>query len=103
MSRSSTPTSTPCAKRWRRVSADACQRQGNAAARTSGEINEARAFLAWLADENFTYLGARDYTFAMDADGRLAAEEPLVDEASGLGILRDPAATCSRAAPSRPC
>ena len=27
----------------------------------------------------------------MDANGRLAAEEPLVDEASGLGILRDPA------------
>ncbi len=59
--------------------------------RTSGEINEARAFLAWLADENFTYLGARDYTFALDRDGRLAAEEPVVDEASGLGILSDPA------------
>jgi glutamate dehydrogenase len=25
----------------------------------------------------------------MDAEGRLAAEEPIVDEASGLGILRD--------------
>ena len=59
--------------------------------RTSGEIIEARAFLSWLADENFTYLGARDYTFALEADGRLAAEEPLVDEASGLGILRDTA------------
>ncbi len=59
--------------------------------KTSGEINEARAFLAWLGDENFTYLGARDYTFAKDADGRLAPEEPVVDEASGLGILRDPA------------
>jgi glutamate dehydrogenase len=59
--------------------------------RTSGEIIEARAFLSWLSDENFTYLGARDYTFPTDADGRLAAEEPLVDEASGLGILRDPA------------
>lgn len=58
--------------------------------RTSGEIAEARAFLAWLADENFTYLGARDYTFALDANGQLAAEEPVVDEASGLGILRDP-------------
>ncbi len=59
--------------------------------RTSAEIDEARAFLAWLADENFTYLGARDYTFALDKEGRLAAEEPLVDEASGLGILSDPA------------
>ena len=59
--------------------------------RTSGEISEARAFLSWLAEENFTFLGARDYTFAMDANGRLANEEPLVDETSGLGILRDPA------------
>ncbi len=59
--------------------------------RTSGEIAEARAFLSWLADENFTYLGARDYVFAMDSEGRLASEEPLIDEASGLGILRDPA------------
>lgn len=57
--------------------------------RTSAEINEARAFLAWLADENFTYLGARDYTFALDDDGHLAAEEPEVDVASGLGVLRD--------------
>jgi glutamate dehydrogenase len=59
--------------------------------RAAEEIDEARAFLAWLADENFTYLGARDYTFALNADGQLAAEEPVVDEASGLGILRDPA------------
>ena len=58
--------------------------------RTSGEINEARAFLAWLADENFTYLGARDYTFARGADGQLAAEEPEIEAASGLGVLRDP-------------
>ena len=57
--------------------------------RTSGEIDEARAFLAWLADENFTYLGARDYTFAIDRDGGLANEEPVADETSGLGILRD--------------
>jgi len=59
--------------------------------RTTAEIGEARAFLAWLADENFTYLGARDYTFALDKDGRLTAEEPLVDETSGLGILSDAA------------
>jgi glutamate dehydrogenase len=58
--------------------------------RTSAEISEARAFLDWLADENFTYLGARDYTFARDADGHLSAEEPEIDEASGLGVLRDP-------------
>lgn len=59
--------------------------------RTGEDIAEARAFLSWLADENFTYLGARDYTFATDASGRHANEEPMVDAGSGLGILRDPA------------
>jgi glutamate dehydrogenase len=53
------------------------------------EIAEARLFLIWLADENFTYLGARDYTFARDKSGQLANEEPEVVEDSGLGILRD--------------
>ncbi len=57
--------------------------------RTLGEIDEAREFLAWLAEENFTFLGARDYTFALDKLGQLAPEEPIVDEDSGLGILRD--------------
>jgi len=71
--------------------------------RTSAEINEARAFLAWLADENFTYLGARDYTFALDDDGHLAAEEPEVDVASGLASCAIPSATCCREGPSRPC
>jgi glutamate dehydrogenase len=59
-------------------------------ARTEEEISEAREFLAWLADENFTFLGARDYVFARDNAGYLANDEPEVDEASGLGILRDP-------------
>ncbi len=57
--------------------------------RTEGEIAEARAFLAWLADENFTFLGARDYIFAKDKSGQLANDEPEVEEGSGLGILRD--------------
>ena len=57
--------------------------------RSEGEIAEAREFLKWLADENFTFLGARDYTFALDAKGQLMSEEPIVDEKSGLGILRD--------------
>ncbi|MDP3738365.1 MAG: NAD-glutamate dehydrogenase [Hyphomonadaceae bacterium] len=57
--------------------------------RSEAEISEARAFLKWLVDENFTFLGARDYTFALDAKGQLMSEEPIVDEKSGLGILRD--------------
>ncbi len=58
--------------------------------RTAEEIREAGDFLGWLADNNFTFLGARDYTFARNADGELAHEEPLVEAASGLGILGDP-------------
>ncbi len=57
--------------------------------RTSEDISEARHFLSWLLDENFTFLGARDYIFALDETGQLASEEPIVEEGSGLGILRD--------------
>jgi glutamate dehydrogenase len=57
--------------------------------RTAEDISEARQFLSWLLDENFTFLGARDYVFARDKAGQLENEEPIVEEASGLGILRD--------------
>ncbi|HEV7689626.1 MAG TPA: NAD-glutamate dehydrogenase, partial [Hyphomonadaceae bacterium] len=60
------------------------------AERTQEEISEAREFLAWLAAENFTFLGARDYVFARDGAGYLANDEPEVEAGSGLGILRDP-------------
>jgi len=45
------------------------------------EINEAIEFLQWLAADNFTFLGVRDYRF----DGQ--ALEP--DHDSALGIMRD--------------
>jgi glutamate dehydrogenase len=50
------------------------------------ELAEARAFLAWLDANHFTYLGYRQYAFGGDAD------EPglgRVVEGSGLGVLRD--------------
>ena len=46
------------------------------------EIAEAVQFLAWIADDNFTLLGARDYAFAA-GDGAL---EPQFE--TGLGLLR---------------
>ncbi|HYA06233.1 MAG TPA: NAD-glutamate dehydrogenase domain-containing protein, partial [Xanthobacteraceae bacterium] len=46
------------------------------------EIAEAIQFLEWLADDNFTLLGARDYTFTDRAD----ALEPAFE--TGLGLLR---------------
>ncbi len=47
------------------------------------EIAEAIQFLEWLMDDNFTFLGVRDYSFDEDAGNILT---PLSDTA--LGILR---------------
>ncbi len=48
---------------------------------------EANAFLDWLAQDNFTLLGARRYALTGDLDD--AAFEPVAEP--GLGLLRDPA------------
>ena len=45
------------------------------------QLNECEAFLGWLSDDNFTYLGYREYD--LSEDGTLA---PV--EGTGLGILR---------------
>jgi glutamate dehydrogenase len=49
------------------------------------EIEESLAFLGWLKQNHFTFLGARDYAFDGRGDGQLT---PL--PATGLGLLRDP-------------
>jgi glutamate dehydrogenase len=49
------------------------------------DITEDLAFLDWLADNHFTFLGARDYVLGRDgANGTL---EPV--KGSGLGVLSD--------------
>jgi glutamate dehydrogenase len=48
----------------------------------AGEIAEAVQFLEWLAADNFTLLGARDYLFTSDT----AVLEPMFE--TGLGLLR---------------
>ncbi len=50
------------------------------------EIAEASAFLKWMDDDHFTYLGYREYRF----EGRGAKAYSKIDPRSGLGILRDP-------------
>ncbi len=50
-------------------------------------LNESIAFLEWLGDNHFTFLGCRDYAFGK-ADGERL--EPI--EESGLGLLSDTAA-----------
>jgi glutamate dehydrogenase len=51
-----------------------------------GETAEVRAFLRWLLDNHFTFLGYREYRFE-DKGGEATMQ---VVEKSGLGILRDP-------------
>ncbi|MBO0717601.1 MAG: NAD-glutamate dehydrogenase, partial [Rhizobiales bacterium] len=48
----------------------------------SEEIAEAIAFLKWMAEDNFTFLGARDYAFTSDETLAPVSE-------TGLGLLRD--------------
>ncbi|UEM21104.1 NAD-glutamate dehydrogenase [Skermanella mucosa] len=50
-----------------------------------GELAEARDFLHWLNDDNFTFLGYRRYRF--EGEGDEARLTPVAGE--GLGILRD--------------
>jgi glutamate dehydrogenase len=51
------------------------------------DVSEDLAFLDWLADNHFTFLGVRDYRLGTDAEGpRL---DPL--DITGLGVLADPA------------
>ncbi len=47
------------------------------------------AFLRWLEDDNFVFLGARVYDYPRTADGGYAAEEPLYETEGSLGVLRD--------------
>jgi glutamate dehydrogenase len=53
------------------------------------EITEALSFLEWICDNNFTFLGMREYAFVGGlADGKL--ERIASSEGAGLGLLRDP-------------
>jgi len=52
---------------------------------TTAATAEAKEFLAWLAEHNFTFLGMREYR--LDGDGANKRLQPLVT--SGIGILED--------------
>jgi glutamate dehydrogenase len=49
------------------------------------ELGESRAFLEWLDERHFTFLGYRDYEFVRDGSG----DALRAVEGSGLGILRE--------------
>jgi glutamate dehydrogenase len=61
------------------------------------DAGEDLAFLDWLADNHFTFLGARDYALGRDgANGRLE-----IVKGSGLGVLTDEEARVIRASGER--
>ena len=59
---------------------------GRSGAQTAEDI----AFLRWIADEHFVFLGARIYEFPRDAAGEYLPEEPLPQTEQALGVLKDP-------------
>lgn len=54
------------------------------------EIAESIAFLKWLEDEHFVFLGARSYEYHRGENGEMIKDEPNIIENKNLGILRDP-------------
>ncbi len=57
-----------------------------AAGRRRNDRDEALAFLAWLRDGNFTFLGMREYVYS----GKGANAKVERDRGTGLGILSNP-------------
>ena len=52
----------------------------------AADVEEIRAFLSWALDENFTFIGYREYELA-----RAGGEDQLkIVPRSGLGVLREP-------------
>jgi len=62
------------------------QLRSNAASRRKGDRDEALAFLDWLRDDNFTFLGMREYVYS--GSGANATVER--SKGRGLGILSNP-------------
>lgn len=54
--------------------------------KNAGELNETQDFLQWAHDNNFTFLGYREYDFKGSGTKLKVSVNPKV----GLGILRDP-------------
>jgi glutamate dehydrogenase len=66
--------------------AEAIGAMKRAAAPSEDEIEEAAAFLQWLLDGNFTFLGMREHAFVQRDKGQAREAIP----GAGLGLLRDP-------------
>ncbi len=63
------------------------------------DVEEAVAFLDWLADGNFVLFGARRYDYTHSASAKKAQPDyvnPIIIESESLGVLRDPDVTILR-------
>lgn len=74
---------------WRKMMqcAESCLNdlEGSSKHLDSAEVAESRDFLRWLINNNFTFLGARDYKLIGNGTNRALQIVP----GSGLGVLRD--------------
>ncbi len=68
---------------WRPMRARAMEAAATIGASSHEDAEEARAFLLWMEDGHFTFLGYREYDYDDDDAGGAGR---------GLGLLRDPAA-----------
>ena len=78
---------------WRQMvsRAESClnELENNPPALDHEEITESRDFLRWLINNNFTFLGSRDYKLIGNGTNRALQIVP----GSGLGVLRDESTT----------
>ena len=76
-----------CVSDWRRILARVqelvAELKSNPPPLPVSEIAETNQFLEWLVNDNFTFLGARDYAFT----GKDGVLEPIFE--TGLGIMRE--------------
>ncbi len=99
-----TASFTPRPRRGARLEDDAGAAERSARAawppirRKAPTSREDLAFLDWLGDNHFTFLGARDY--ALTADGEHGRLDPV--PGSGLGALSDEDARVIRQSAERP-
>ena len=56
---------------------------------SSAEQAESVAFLSWLAEDRFAFLGVREQSYPRGRDGKIIEGDPVVAPQSGLGVLRD--------------
>jgi len=67
----------------------ALERQRANSAIDPAVLEENLAFLRWMDENHFVFLGARGYAYPRESDGSYAREEPLNQMQEGFGVLRD--------------